>query len=133
MRKAGSGTGPMREWAAPSYDPNTGRAASAYGDRQPVTIEGERISPNRQMPNLRASRAREARASRSWMLRVAPTTRRSTKGPWVSASWEASSRPAPAPRRDSVPTATARTPMTGGSGPLAANRKLTSDLCAKTR
>jgi hypothetical protein len=50
MRKAGSGTGPMREWAAPSYDPNTGRAASAYGDRQPVTIEGERISPNRQMP-----------------------------------------------------------------------------------
>jgi hypothetical protein len=38
MRKAGSGTGPMREWAAPSYDPNTGRAASAYGDRQPVTL-----------------------------------------------------------------------------------------------
>jgi hypothetical protein len=49
MRKAGSGTGPLREWAAPSYDPNTGRAASAYGDGQPVTIEGEHIAPNRQM------------------------------------------------------------------------------------
>jgi hypothetical protein len=50
MRKAGSGTGPLREWAAPSYDPNTGRAAWSLGHGEATTIEGERIAPNRQMP-----------------------------------------------------------------------------------
>jgi hypothetical protein len=42
---------PLRDWASNSYDPNTGRAASSLrGDGVSTTIEGERISPSRQMP-----------------------------------------------------------------------------------
>lgn len=52
MKKAGEGGKgvPLRDWAYPSFDPNTGRAASAFGHGEPVTIEGEHIAPNRQMP-----------------------------------------------------------------------------------
>jgi hypothetical protein len=38
-----------RSFASPSYDPSTGRAASNFNDGAPTTIEGERISPNRQL------------------------------------------------------------------------------------
>jgi hypothetical protein len=41
---------PLRSWACPSYDPNTGKAASAFlpwGAR--TTIEGQEIAPNSQL------------------------------------------------------------------------------------
>jgi hypothetical protein len=42
---------PLRDWASNSYDPRTGRAASSLmNEGAPVTIEGQRITPNKQMP-----------------------------------------------------------------------------------
>ena len=42
---------PLRDWACPSYDPATGRAASSLHGPADVTIEGERIRPSAQIPN----------------------------------------------------------------------------------
>lgn len=41
---------PLRCWSMASYDPNTGRCASSLHGPGDVTIEGERIRPNAQMP-----------------------------------------------------------------------------------
>jgi hypothetical protein len=42
---------PLRDWASNSYDPKTGRAASALmNEGAPTTIEGYRITPNKQLP-----------------------------------------------------------------------------------
>ena len=35
----------LKNWSAPSYDPNTGRSASAFGDGGSSTMDGERINP----------------------------------------------------------------------------------------
>jgi hypothetical protein len=40
---------PMRQWASASYDPKSGRQASAYGDGQSFSAEGMRISPSSQV------------------------------------------------------------------------------------
>ena len=43
---------PLRDWACPSYDPRTGRAApSSEGYKESVTIEGETIRPSAQIPD----------------------------------------------------------------------------------
>jgi hypothetical protein len=42
---------PLRDWACPSYDPATGRAASSLHNPADVTIEGERIRPSAQLPH----------------------------------------------------------------------------------
>lgn len=42
---------PLRDWACPSYDPATGRAASSLHGPADVTIEGERIRPSAQIPS----------------------------------------------------------------------------------
>jgi hypothetical protein len=41
---------PLRDWACPSYDPGTGRAASSLGSGEPYSAEGEHINPSRQLP-----------------------------------------------------------------------------------
>jgi hypothetical protein len=51
----------MRGWASPSYDPATGRAASGLGKGEPMTVEGERINPSRQL-----ARGVPGRGSPSW-------------------------------------------------------------------
>lgn len=38
----------LKNWSAPSYDPNTGRSASAFGDGGSSTMDGERINPSSQ-------------------------------------------------------------------------------------
>jgi hypothetical protein len=54
---------PLRDWASNSYDPKTGRAASAlYNEGAPVTIEGQHIRPNKQLP----SRTAKAGGAMSW-------------------------------------------------------------------
>jgi hypothetical protein len=46
---------PCRGWASPSYDANTGMAASSLDNASTTgrTVEGERITPSRQMPKGR--------------------------------------------------------------------------------
>jgi hypothetical protein len=42
---------PLRDWSCPSYDPDTGRGASAFvTPGTSTTIEGQKIAPNTQMP-----------------------------------------------------------------------------------
>jgi hypothetical protein len=45
-----SKTTPLRDWAAASYDPKTGRAASSLmPNGSSTTIEGEHIAPSAQL------------------------------------------------------------------------------------
>jgi hypothetical protein len=40
---------PLRQRSSASYDPRSGKSASAFGDGEPFTAEGIRIDPSRQM------------------------------------------------------------------------------------
>jgi hypothetical protein len=42
-------TEPLKSWSSPSYDPRTGKSASAFGDGEPFSAEGIRIDPSRQL------------------------------------------------------------------------------------
>jgi hypothetical protein len=54
MRKAGSGTGPLREWAAPSYDPKSGRAAASSMEPQAsYSFDGQPCRPSRQINEVK--------------------------------------------------------------------------------
>jgi hypothetical protein len=39
---------PLRDWAAPSYDPKTGRAASSLGTGESASYDGLRCNPSSQ-------------------------------------------------------------------------------------
>jgi hypothetical protein len=40
---------PLRDWSSSSYDPRSGKSASAFGDGGSFTAEGIRIDPSDQL------------------------------------------------------------------------------------
>ena len=51
---------PLRDWGCASYDPQTGKPASAFGDGQSFSVEGMKITPSAQ---VEATRGRPGRGS----------------------------------------------------------------------